>query len=202
MDRQPTALVENGAEAECPTAPPAGIFARIFTRHFFYVALLAALPIAFGEGLNSRLTLLRDPDIWWHLADARLLLSTGHFIRFEPYSFTVAGQPWINPEWLAELPYWLSYHALGLRGIYLVTWLAICANVLSRLLARLSRHAQCRRGLLVCRHRVCSDGGQRRAPHHRIWLCRAFDRDADSRNGRHGEAASCCGFCRHSFASG
>jgi len=129
MDREPTTLVEDN-QTDTPSTVPAGVFARIFTRHFFYVALLVALPIAFGEGLNARLTLLRDPDIWWHLADARLFLSTGHFIRFEPYSFTVAGQPWINPEWLAEMPYWFSYHVLGLRGIYLVTWLAICTNVL------------------------------------------------------------------------
>ncbi len=130
MDRQLTAPPEGQTEAAAPDTPSPGVFARVFTRHFFYCALLIALPIAFGEGLNSRLTLLRDPDIWWHLADARLLFSSHHFIRFEPYSFTVAGQPWINPEWLAEVPYWFSYHAIGLRGIYLVTWLAICANVL------------------------------------------------------------------------
>ncbi len=124
MVEEPAAPVVAGTEIST------GLFARIFTRHFFYVALLIALPIAFGEGLNASLTLLRDPDLWWHLADARLLMTTGHMIHIEPYSFTVAGRPWINPEWLAELPYWFSYHALGLRGIYLVTWLAICANVL------------------------------------------------------------------------
>ena len=130
MDRQPTALGEDSGHAPAALKPSQGVLARIFTRHFFYAALLLALPIAFGEGLNARLTLLHDPDIWWHLADARLLFSTGHFIQTEPYSFTVAGQPWINPEWLAELPYWLGYRAIGFRGIYLVAWLAICANIL------------------------------------------------------------------------
>jgi hypothetical protein len=130
MDQQLTAPAEGQTEVVSPYNPAQGMFARIFTRHFFYCALLIALPIAFSEGLNSRLTLLRDPDIWWHLADARLLFSTHHFIRYEPYSFTVAGQPWINPEWLAEVPYWLCFHAMGLRGIYLATWLAICTNIL------------------------------------------------------------------------
>jgi hypothetical protein len=130
MDRQPSTLTEDPGHPPAGVKPAQGVLARIFTRHFFYVPLLAALPVAFGEGLNARLTLLRDPDIWWHLADARLLFSTGHFIQTEPYSFTVAGQPWINPEWLAELPYWFGYRATGFCGIYLVAWLAICANIL------------------------------------------------------------------------
>lgn len=130
MDSEPPTLVENPVPAPAALKPASGVFARIFTRHFFYAALLVVLPIVFGEGFNARLTLLREPDIWWHLADARLLFSTGHFIQTEPYSFTVAGQPWINPEWVAELPYWAGYRSLGFRGIYLVAWFAICANIL------------------------------------------------------------------------
>jgi hypothetical protein len=105
-------------------------FAAIFTRHTLYLSLLLVLPIALSEGLNASLTLLRDPDLWWHLADARQLFSTGHFIQAEPYSFTVAGEPWVNPEWLAEVPFWFSYHALGMRGIYGMTWLVLAANIL------------------------------------------------------------------------
>jgi hypothetical protein len=48
----------------------------------------------------------------------------------DPYSFTAVGQQWIDWEWLSELPYLFSYNALGLRGIYLLTWLALCANIL------------------------------------------------------------------------
>src|SRR5579863_3571722 len=127
MERPSSLAVER---TPAQSSASSGLFRRIFTRHVFYISLLVCLPIAFGAGLNSSLTLLSDPDIWWHLADARLLFSTGQFIHIEPYSFTVAGQPWINPEWLAELPYWFGYRTFGLRGIYLVTWLAVCANVL------------------------------------------------------------------------
>ena len=48
----------------------------------------------------------------------------------EPNSFTVGGKPWVNPEWLAELPYWFSYKALHYQGIYLVEWLVLCANLI------------------------------------------------------------------------
>jgi hypothetical protein len=106
------------------------LFRSVFTRHALYISLLMVLPIALSQGLNWTLSLLADPDLWWHLADARLLFSTGHFIQSEPYAFTVAGQRWVNPEWLSELPFWFSFKVIGLRGVYLVTWLVVCANVL------------------------------------------------------------------------
>ncbi len=93
------------------------------------IAILMALPVIFTVSLNPARESMRDPDIWWHLADARQLTSTHHFIRTEPNSFTVGGQPWVNPEWLAELPYWFSYQALHLRGIYLAEWIIISANL-------------------------------------------------------------------------
>jgi len=65
-------------------------------------------------------TILRDPDIWWHMRNAQVLLTTHHFIHQDLYSFTTLGQPWINPEWLAEVPYYLGWRLLGERGIFLV----------------------------------------------------------------------------------
>ncbi|HLY40868.1 MAG TPA: hypothetical protein VKR52_06615 [Terracidiphilus sp.] len=87
------------------------------------------IPLIFAPSVNRSRNFLGDADLWWHLADARLLTSTHHFVRIEPYSFTVAGHRWVDPEWLAEMPFWLSYRAFGLMGIYLVTWLALGANV-------------------------------------------------------------------------
>jgi hypothetical protein len=106
------------------------IFNRIFTRHLMNMAILMVVPMLLAPTLNIARTLLVDPDIWWHLANARILCTAHHFIHVDPYSFTVIGQPWINWEWLSELPYWFSYQAFGLRGIYLITWLVLCANIL------------------------------------------------------------------------
>ena len=58
-----------------------------------------------------------DPDIWWHLRNAEYLLSHHQLPRQDLYSFTVAGHPWINHEWLAEIPYYLAWRAWGLWGI-------------------------------------------------------------------------------------
>jgi hypothetical protein len=42
-----------------------------------------------------------DPDIWWHLRNAEFLIQHHQLPRFDMYSFTVAGAPWINHEWLS-----------------------------------------------------------------------------------------------------
>jgi hypothetical protein len=68
---------------------------------------------------------LKDPDIWWHLRNAEILLSTHHFIRADTFSFTVNGQPWIDPEWLAEIPYYLGMKLWGERGLFLVMLIAV-----------------------------------------------------------------------------
>ena len=92
------------------------------------IAILALLPVILST-IRYPAHALADPDIWWHIADARILTQTHHFIHVEPYSYTVAGQNWVDPEWLSEVPFWLGYRFLGLLGIYLVTWLALSANL-------------------------------------------------------------------------
>jgi hypothetical protein len=60
---------------------------------------------------------LADPDIWWHLRNAAYLLQSHRLPRYDTYSFTVAGHPWINHEWLAEVPYYFAWRAFGLVGV-------------------------------------------------------------------------------------
>ncbi len=93
-------------------------------------ALLVCLVAALAGPMVSGSELTQDPDLWWHLANARSLCTTHHLMRVDPYSFTVHGQSWINPEWLAEVPYWLGYAAFGLMGVHLVALFAFCANLL------------------------------------------------------------------------
>lgn len=66
-----------------------------------------------------------DPDIWWHLRNAEYLFLHGELPRFDLYSYTTLGDPWVNHEWLAEVPYYLAWRTFGLRGIYLFFLLLI-----------------------------------------------------------------------------
>src|SRR5207247_8297028 len=53
-----------------------------------------------------------DPDIWWHLENARLLVTTHHLPRFDTFSYTTLGHPWMDHEWLSEVAYYLAWRAL------------------------------------------------------------------------------------------
>ncbi len=64
---------------------------------------------------------LADPDIWWHLRNAEYLLTNFKLPRVDGFSYTVIGHPWINHEWLAEIPYYLAWRIFGLVGIKTVS---------------------------------------------------------------------------------
>src|SRR5579863_7566796 len=132
MDSTPAAPGKSteGGRAGRLLGGPIRIFNRVFTRHLMNAAILMMLPMIFASTFNSSGNLLYDPDLWWHLANARALAVSHHFLHADIFSFTVAGQRWINWEWLSELAYWFSYRGLGLRGIYLLAWLSLCANIL------------------------------------------------------------------------
>src|SRR5690349_18720708 len=65
---------------------------------------------------------IADPDIWWHLHNAQYLAQHHSLPNSDMYSFTVAGHPWMNHEWLSELPYYFGWRALGLGGVNAVTF--------------------------------------------------------------------------------
>jgi hypothetical protein len=132
MDSLTAAPEITSSEATSPQQSGAfkRVFDRIFTRHLMNMAVLVLLPVIFTVSLNSAKQYLMDPDIWWHLANARILTTTHQFMHSVPNSFTVHGLPWVNPEWLSELPYWFGYKALGLRGLYLIEFLVLGANLI------------------------------------------------------------------------
>ena len=78
-----------------------------------------------------------DPDLWWHLANGRLMLATGSIPHVDLYSFSAAGHPWVMHEWLADLAMYLLYRVGGLPWLVaayagVVTAAAICLYVILR----------------------------------------------------------------------
>ncbi|MDQ6712721.1 MAG: hypothetical protein M3Z28_05970 [Candidatus Dormibacteraeota bacterium] len=78
-----------------------------------------------------------DPDLWWHLANGRLMLTTSSIPHVDVYSFSAAGHPWVMHEWLADLGMYLLFQAGGLPwlvGLFagVVTAAAICLYLLLR----------------------------------------------------------------------
>ena len=68
---------------------------------------------------------MADPDIWWHLRNAEWQIAHHAFLHQDVYSFTAQAAPWMNHEWLAEIPFYVGWRLLGPRGVYLVTLAAI-----------------------------------------------------------------------------
>src|SRR2546422_4508442 len=71
-----------------------------------------------------------DPDLWWHLANGRLIITTGMIPHVDLYSFSAAGQPWVMHEWLADLMMYLLYQLGGLPLLVAVSAGAVTAGAL------------------------------------------------------------------------
>ena len=76
----------------------------------------------------SVLTPLRigESDIWFHLRNARQLLTSHAFLHQDIYTFTSAGTKLLNHEWLSELPYYFGYKSFGILGLSAVNALVLC----------------------------------------------------------------------------
>lgn len=52
-----------------------------------------------------------DPDFYWHLRDGETILATHTVPRVDTYSYTMAGIPWVDHEWLPEAGFaWMWNH--------------------------------------------------------------------------------------------
>ena len=101
---------------------PRGWRRRLFEAVSFPVVLtLILLTVLFALCRGG----IADPDIWWHLHNAEYLVQHHSLPRADMYSFTVAGHPWINHEWVAELPYYLAWRTVGLAGINLMMFFVL-----------------------------------------------------------------------------
>ena len=98
---------------------PAARWRQLVRTVFSFPAMLGALVA--GTVFIIAHNGLSDPDIWWHLRNAEYLFATHSLPSVDMYSFTVSGHPWINHEWLAEVPYYLAWRAFGLVGIKVVS---------------------------------------------------------------------------------
>ena len=80
---------------------PARTRDSVLRRVFSFPAMMAAL-LAGGAFVAHR-EFRVDSDIWWHIKAGAGILATHHWPIADPYSFTVAGQPWLSYEWLGDV---------------------------------------------------------------------------------------------------
>jgi hypothetical protein len=108
--------------------------AAVLTLPVLLIAVLLSIPVFVCENRTGGTKILGDPDLWWHLRNAALLFAHRSFIIRDLYSFTTFGKAWVNPEWLAEIPYYITFHLLGDIGVFLVLLCAFEVIVIGILL--------------------------------------------------------------------
>ena len=93
---------------------PAALWQRVFS----FPALLGAALVGGLATIAQKFFL--DPDVWWHIKNGQVILATHHWLTTDPYSFSVAGQHWIDAEWIGEVLLAAMYRLGGLRGLELL----------------------------------------------------------------------------------
>src|SRR5258705_9976268 len=107
-DRRTEAATVPVAEA----CSPAAVLPRIVTtaavesmsllkRLFSFPAMLGTMLV--GAGFFAGRRFVVDPDVWWHVKNGQNILDTHRWPTTDPYSFTVAGTPWLSYEWLGDV---------------------------------------------------------------------------------------------------
>lgn len=104
------------------------------------------LPLAIGLGVYVLLLisgdrLLNDPDTLWQVTIGQWIIDHRAVPWTDSYSFTMAGQPWISTQWLAQVAFAASYQFVGWAGPVVMTAAALGGTfyLLARLLgARLN----------------------------------------------------------------
>lgn len=94
---------------------------------FFDKLLFAVFVLAVPVFIAGHWTVFRDGDVSWHVAAGRWIFEHGRVPSVDPFSFTMAGKPWVAFEWGAEVIYWLAYRAAGFAGLAAVVAAALMA---------------------------------------------------------------------------
>ena len=90
----------------------------LWQRVFSFPAMLGALLVG-GMATIAR-TFFVDPDVWWHIKFGQVILATHRWPTADTYSFSVAGQHWIDSEWIGEVLLATMYRLGGMRGLELL----------------------------------------------------------------------------------
>ncbi len=69
---------------------------------------------------------IRDNSFLWHVRAGDLQLASGRVLTTDPFSLTMAGEPWRTQSWLADLLYGSLEQATG--GLAWVPWLLVACG--------------------------------------------------------------------------
>jgi hypothetical protein len=74
------------------------------------------------------ITRMRAIDLAYHVRAGEVSLSTGEIVVNDPYSFTRAGEPWLNQQWGAQIVFASAHRIFGWAGVALTYSAALGAG--------------------------------------------------------------------------
>ena len=98
-----------------PAAKSSSGATAFLSRVFSFPVMLGAFLV--GAVFVAARAFLVDPDLWWHIKVGQNILSTHSWPTTDPYSFTVAGHPWLAYEWLGDVLLGAVARFWGLQGL-------------------------------------------------------------------------------------
>jgi hypothetical protein len=115
---------------------------------------------------------IAEPDIWWHMRNAAYLLQYHSLPRIDTYSFSAAGAPWMNFEWLSEVSFFLGFKAMGLQGLLTVYFVLLVLIYVGVYYRSCRAGADCKDATIATLGAICL-GGVSMAPRMLLfgWLC-------------------------------
>jgi hypothetical protein len=112
-----TAQAQAAVDPATQAPRPASYLAWVMPPATDIIFLVLFVSLAFG-GLAPRL--LGDADAGWHIRNGELILSSRSVPHADPFSYTLAGQPWYAWEWLYDAAAGAIHRAAGLNGVVLL----------------------------------------------------------------------------------
>ncbi len=96
-----------------------------FWKKLSFISGWAAIIVLFVLIVFSANIEIKDLDLWLHLATGRYIVTHGMIPKFDVLSFSIAGHPWVNHEWLFQvLVYWI-HNFFGFDGLILLQVLVV-----------------------------------------------------------------------------
>lgn len=79
-----------------------------------------------GLLISAGLTKIFSFDIWWHLKTGEFISNTLTIPKHDIFSYTAAGNYWVNFEWLSQVFIWNMGKLVGPPGLSVIKFFAIC----------------------------------------------------------------------------
>lgn len=132
-------MTDESAASETPDGSVRAALQRFAERHLtlhavWVVALIGSLAIVL------LLKSIQPNDFWWHVRMGQLILERGTIPTTDEFTFTRAGDTWVNQAWLMQVFLYLTFQAGGAAAVLFAHALTITGAFVLLLLAVRGEH--------------------------------------------------------------